>query len=193
MSSLAAWGDESIRIQASEPMYLVAASILEKKPLSQINKLKELAPPNSKKVHWRDMGVNKQSSALQIVAEIPQSTYVVIAAPIKPNRQERARRKCLEVLLPYLESDNVEVLTLESRGDFLDKKDIDFLFYLRRAGIVSSIDVTHATGTADLCLSVPDQILGAYGELLANTSVAPKWLEVWKRIAERITTMRVTP
>lgn len=193
MSSLAAWGDESIRIQASEPMYLVAASILEKKPLSQINKLKELAPPNSKKVHWRDMGVNKQHSALQIVAEIPQSTYVVIAAPIKPNRQERARRKCLEVLLPYLESDNVEVLTLESRGGFLDKKDIDFLFYLRRAGIVSSIDVTHATGTADLCLSVPDQILGAYGELLANTSVAPKWLEIWKRIAERITTMRVTP
>lgn len=193
MSSLAAWGDESIRIQASEPMYLVAASILEKKPLSQINKLKELAPPNSKKVHWRDMGVNKQRAALQIVAEIPQSTYVVIAAPIKPNRQERARRKCLEVLLPYLESNNVEVLTLESRGDFLDKKDIDFLFYLRRAGIVSSIDVTHATGTADLCLSVPDQILGAYGELLANTSVAPKWLEAWKRIAERITTMRVTP
>jgi len=78
-------------------------------------------------------------------------------------------------------------------ASILEEKPPDPLFYLRCAGIVSSIDVTHATGTADPCLSVPDQILGAYGELLANTSANPKWLEIWKRIAERITTMRVIP
>lgn len=193
MGDLTAWGDESVRILAREPMYLLAACILEEKPLTQISELEKLVPSHSQKIHWRDMGVNVQGKALRIIAEIPQSTCIVIASPIKPEKQERARRKCLEVLLAYLESKGIETLILESRGEYLDKKDIDFLFYLRRSNFISTIDVSHAQGASDKCLCVPDQILGAYGELTADPCAVPKWLDDWNVIAEKLTTMQVIP
>lgn len=191
MNGKIAWGDESVRIVADEPMYMVAACIMEKAPLEKVEKLKKLMPPNAKKIHWRDMGTGTQKKALQIISEISHSTYIAVASPIQSNKQERARRKCLEALLPTLEQQGVALLVLESRGSYLDKKDVDFLFYLRRNGLVDSLDLTHATGSSEPCLSIPDQILGAYSELAANKSKKPVWLSVWNKITASITTISV--
>lgn len=77
MDNCTAWGDESIRILAEEPLYLIAACILDNVPDEQIKALENLKPKGAKKVHWRDMGQASQKKALGILSEVPQSTYII--------------------------------------------------------------------------------------------------------------------
>lgn len=190
---ITAWGDESIRVHAAEPTYLIGACILGNDALESIEKIKRIVPKGAKKIHWRDMGNRTQKQALEIIAQAPQTTCIVVATPMNPKRQERSRRKCLEKLLLYLEERAVTTLILESRDSYLDKKDIDFLLYLRRCGVVKDIDIQHRGGSADPFLCMPDQILGAYGELVANEGMKPPtWIDVWNKIAESVETISVS-
>ncbi len=181
-----AWGDESVRLLAEKPMYLIAACVLPEDPKAALAKIAKLMPMNAKKVHWRDMGIKDQKRSLEILSEISHSTYIVVAAPLNGRKQERARRKCLETLLPWLEHEGVSVLVLESRGEHADKKDIDFLLYLRRSQIVESIDLEHADGRAEDHLCIPDQILGAYGEITIAKTRSHAWEPHWEKVARSV-------
>ena len=189
--SFTAWGDESVRITAEEPMYLTGACILDDDALSAIEAIEKLAPKGAKKTHWRDMGVRAQKKALSIISQMAHTTCIVVAAPIKPGNQERARRKCLEKLILRLEALSVETLVLESRDSFLDKKDIDFLLYLRRCGLATKIDVQHRKGSDEPYLCIPDQLLGAYGELVVAKDSQPAWLKEWDAIKGSIETIPI--
>ena len=82
-------------------MYLVAATMLpEHASLAQIE---GLLPKGAAKLHWRDLGIKAQRESLQAIASLDSRSTIVVAAPINPHKQERARRKCLETLLPLLE------------------------------------------------------------------------------------------
>lgn len=181
-----AWGDESVRLLADKPMYLMAACILPRPPKDAIAKIARLMPSNAKKIHWRDMGLKAQKQSLQILSEVPHATSIVVATPLNSRKQERARRKCLETLRPHLEQEGVSVLTLESRGSFADKKDIDFLLYLRRSRVIETIDMGHAEGAAEDRLSIPDQILGAYGEAIVAKAQPRAWAPYWSAIEKSI-------
>ena len=179
-----AWGDESVRMLAREPMYLMAACVLEKGSSSVVNKLIKLKPSHASKIHWREMSIKAQKDSLALIADLAHSTTIVVGAPLNGKKQERARRKCLELLLSSLEAEGVATLILESRGDIADKRDIDFLLFLRRTGLITKIDLKHALGKDEDCLCIPDQILGAYGDLVASADVQPPWKDSWNAVAK---------
>lgn len=190
-TGLTAWGDESIRLSTSTPMYLVAATVVNGDETQAVERLSALKPSNAHKLHWRDMGLKTQQKSLRIISAMDLSTTLVAATPLNGRKQERARRKCLETLLVELESSGVTKLVLESRGTYADKKDIDFLFYLRRSGVVSGIDVAHAEGRAASFLCISDQILGAYGDIITDAKRARAWNESWQAISSKLMVIKV--
>ena len=79
------------------------------------------------------------------MAQIPQWSTVVVATPLNLARQERGRRKALEVLLPALEERGVTQLNLESRWVQEDQFDIDMVRALRSRRVIRDIRVDHVS------------------------------------------------
>lgn len=78
---------------------------------------------------------------------------------------ERARRKCLELLLPTLEKEyGVSRLVLESRETSQDDRDLVFVRGLRSRRFISQLRVDFAPGFSDARLWIADQALGAIGD-----------------------------
>ena len=184
-SKIYAWGDESIRAFANPPVYLLAATIVS--PDEPLEVLSEIKPNNAKKLHWRDMSVKLRVRSISALSEIKHSTTIVIGSPLPKRKQERARRKCLERLLPELESRGVETLVLESRDEEKNKKDIALLLALRTKGYVGKIDITHKPAEKEPRLWIPDQLLGAYGDRLCQSLGSDQWGDPWIHIQNDLT------
>lgn len=176
---LVAWGDESIRVTAPIPAYLMSAVILpEPHNLSELAKVK---PKGAVKLHWRELTDKLRRDALTCIADLGGYGAIVIGSPLPKKKQERGRRKCLEALLPELEKQGVGTLKLESRVLQLNSKDIELLDALRSKHAISAIGVDHAYADEEMSLWVPDIILGAYGDSLCGNS-----REIWQRPWEAI-------
>lgn len=160
-----AWGDESIRMVASPPMYLLAASFFDAEYERELSSLERIKPAGAKKLHWMDMNARLRRASLSALAELPMSHTIVVATPLNGRKQERARRKALEALLPALEARGMTMLVLESRGRINDRRDIELLLALRRQSALSGkLDISHKAGNEDSRLWIPDQILGVFGD-----------------------------
>jgi hypothetical protein len=81
--------------------------------------------------------------------------------PGRDERPERRRRKCLEQLIPHLETLSVTDLVLESRGRADNKKDVDMLNALRSQHRVTASLVRHEIGRREPLLAIPDAVCGA--------------------------------
>ena len=189
--SKTAWGDESVRMTANPPTYLLGATVLTKNPAALIVELEKAKPKGAKKLHWRDLGSKAQNRSLEAIARTQHVTTIVTASPLMGNKQERARRKCLQALLVELEDRGVDTLVLETRDTIEDNKDVDFLYYLKRCGAVSHIVLRHARGQDEPCVTIPDQILGAYGDMISKNARTPNWMESWASIQKRIETIDI--
>lgn len=87
---------------------------------------------------------------------------VVIGAPIDPRRQERARRKCLEALLFYLQDAGVVRLWLESRNDAANRRDIAAVTAARAKQIIQyGLLVDRALPSEEPLLWMADLVAGA--------------------------------
>lgn len=152
------------------------------------SELTKIKPKGSAKLHWRELTDRLRRDALAEVREIGGMTTVVVAAPLPKKKQERGRRKCLEVLLPELERAGVDTLVLESRVLQMNAKDVDMLQAMRAKQAVSSIGIDHAHASEEPSLWIPDQILGAYGDALCG-DVREIWREPWKEILKSVTVL----
>ena len=188
-----AWGDESVRVKADPPMYLLGATVFLDDPFYLLEMLDRIKPKGAKKLHWRDLGVELQKESLEIIARIAHTTTIVIASPLISNKQERARRKCLQEMLIRLDQAHVDCLFLESRSDNQDRKDKDFLFYLQRSKTVTHIDISHIDGKTEIRTCIPDQILGAYVDAHLNNAAMTKWQQSWEKIRDSVTVYSVKP
>ena len=186
-----AYGDESIRTSHTPPLYLLAATVLSEDLGKNEDALRKLMPKGAKKLHWRDMTNRLQAKSLERISSISQTTTIVVASPLDKIRQERARRKCLERLMVCLEEAGVSKLVLESRKDDLDKRDRDCLLYLRRSKAISTIEMEHVPGEDDPRLWLPDQILGAYGDVLSETGHFKKWIENWEPVSDDVEVIEI--
>ena len=184
-----AWGDESIRMHGSPPMYLMCATVFEAGAEDALARLAKAKPRGMHKLHWYDMSDREKARSLQALAEMPHWNAVAIASPLLSSiRPERGRRKCLERLLPALEERGVSALRLESRWRQEDRADIDMVVALRNRKLIGGIQVEHvAPGPAEPRLWVPDQVLGAIGDLLCGTGNPAAWGEAWNEIDRRDT------
>ena len=130
----AAWGDESIRISAPTPTYLMAATILREG--ADTSRLEAIKPKGAAKLHWRELTDRLRRESLEAVAGLEGLTVMVACSPLPKKKQERGRRRCMELLLPELEALGVGLVTLESRVLQMDRKDIDMLQALKSKGAV---------------------------------------------------------
>lgn len=165
-----AWGDESMRQNADPQMYLMCATVFGDDADEGLEKLTRAKPPAMCKLHWRDLREKEKITVVEAMETIPHWSTVVVASPLNGARQERGRRKALEVLLQKLESDGVGLLNLESRWRQEDKADLDLVFALQNRRLIKDIRVRHvAPCVTDPRLWMPDQALGAVGDILCVT------------------------
>lgn len=87
------------------------------------------------------------------------------------------------MLLQRLEADGVGLLNLESRWRQEDKADLDLVFALQNRRLIRDIRVRHVdSGTGDPRLWMPDQVLGAVGDILCGTGNPSAWSRAWERV-----------
>lgn len=166
-----AWGDESVRkSNVPESMYLMGACVCDLDEDSTRSRLNTVKPRNASKLHWRDMQPKLRFKAIDAISGLGLTHVIVAAIPLGDwNTAERARRKCLETLLPVLEREySVDRLVLERRDKAQDARDIRFIDALRSRRFIDSIRVDLVAGAADARLWLPDQLLGSYGDWRAG-------------------------
>ena len=105
MSNLVAWGDESVRTQGQDvPAYYMGVCICNLEEVDVHRMLTTVTKRHVPKLHWRDMTPSEKRKSIPIIERLALSHIVVAAIPLDGSvSSERARRKCLELLLPVLE------------------------------------------------------------------------------------------
>ncbi|MBQ9001466.1 MAG: hypothetical protein IJ087_06400 [Eggerthellaceae bacterium] len=181
-----AYGDESIRMAGTPPFYMMGVALIPDSTQIGPELFGRILPKGSKKLHWRDMNEGLQRKSLRLLSGMERADLVVIASPLAGRKQERARRKCLEALLPSLEGRGVDRLVLESRKPTADKLDIDFVKYAKGSKIIKSIEVVHESGEDEPRLWIADQVLGAMGDYLTRTGGWEYWKDDWEAIGDSI-------
>lgn len=152
-SSLVAYADESsVRHNADHQEYLVCAAIFERSELDEIRKeLRPLLLPGQIKLHWTDEGSSRRRQIVRSVSGVDSFQVIVTNRSEISRKTERYRRKCLETL--YFELGNMKIvdLTLESRQESQNRKDIEHIIALQAAGKCQGIRVTHRREATILC------------------------------------------
>jgi len=174
---MSAWGDESGSNARKDPgTYLMAAAILANEDVgTSRDAMSRLLLPRESKVHWRDDQAARRRQVVNAVLELPVEGFVVVRQSMGGEPSERARRKCLDRLLPELEALGCSSLVLESRGAVQDRRDMAMIDALRRTRAVSSaIKVDHQPGPKDPLLWISDALCGA---VVASRTGDPSYLQ----------------
>lgn len=168
MSSVIAWGDESVQVQGyMNPMYYIGVCLCNSDEGEIRKTLLTAVKRRIKKLHWRDMTRVEKRHSIENIASLSLAHVVVGATPLDGTvSSERARRKCLEYLLPILEHEyDVTHLILESREMTQDQRDLQCVMGLRNRHLIDGLRVDFKPGASDARLWIADQVLGAIGDM----------------------------
>lgn len=160
----AAFVDESESDRARDPgTYILAAAIVAPSAFDQVrSQMLGLRIGKGGKVHWRNEDAQRQMKIITAVSELPLEHVVVVRSCAPQERGERRRRLCLEQLCYELDQLGVHQVTLESRGQADDRRDLHALQGFRARRIVSStLRMYHQPGPVEPMLWVPDAVCGA--------------------------------
>lgn len=163
-----AWGDESGRRlgpDESDPsVYLLGAAIIDMADYDTCRDALLALPRSGPKLHWHDADDRRRTQIMAVVDTLPAQHVVVIAAPMDPSRQERARAKCIERMLHELDQYGVTRLVMENRTQSLNKRDMRLIDRLRGSERVpTGIRLDFGLPSQEPLLWLPDQVLGALG------------------------------
>jgi hypothetical protein len=165
---LHAWVDESAQGrggQLADGIYLLAATVADPTRCDVIrDALRGLIARGSQRLHWVEESEKRRRLIAEAIAEHEVLTTVVIASPLDPRRQERARRRCMERLYYELERMHVEHVWIESRHPSLNRRDLQMIASLRQTGAVSAeLRFDFIRPYDEPMLWVPDAVAGAVG------------------------------
>ncbi|WEV58815.1 hypothetical protein OZX67_08490 [Bifidobacterium sp. ESL0728] len=169
-----AWGDESVRVQGpGSSQYLIGVCLCDKSESDIRAAFKDAHLIQGPKVHWRDMNVSERKRSIKLINSMHFTNLVVSAGPITgAMRPERARRKCLEKLIPALEHDyGITHLRMEARSSKQDMEEMAFMQHLHERGFLDTLRYKLLPGSQDARLWIPDQILGAIGGIDAGITM----------------------
>ncbi len=142
--------------------YVLAATICQ--PTDGIREhMQALRARGQVKVRWRNENDKRRRQIISTVADLPDVTHVAVVRVGPPkDRQERRRRKGLEVLLDELDRRGFKHVVLESRGKHGDRYDLDLVNHLRGARRLSpDLRIEHIRGCDEPLLWIPDAVCGA--------------------------------
>lgn len=161
-----AWADESVRTQDAGPgRYMVGVTLCNLDEAQVRIGFEERKLFHEKKAHWYNMTDPERCKAIDYINGLELRHVVMSAEPLPHTmRPERARRKCLETLLPILEHQyGVTNLFMESRNRKQNKSEIQFIQAMRLRGFINRLEYDLKPGKSDARLWLPDQVLGVTG------------------------------
>ena len=187
-----AYGDESIRRSGvPDPVYLLGAYIADEDQFDLADALSVYVRQDGK-LHWRAHTPRAKRAVCKTISEYSAKYLVVAASPIPEGKgEERARRQALHYLSVLLEGDfGVDSLVLESRQRKQDENDKRIIVLAQQNTVLTSgFCVNHRFGREDKRLWVPDQVVGALGDYLADLDTA----DCWSMIADRVRVEEIDP
>jgi RNase H-fold protein (predicted Holliday junction resolvase) len=162
--------------------YLLAAVVVETAWIDEIRQvLRSLLYQRQERLHWRDEEAPRRTKIAEAIGGLDLAATVVIGTPLAKSKQERARRKCLEALLPNLEAMGVTRVVMEERTRSLVEADRKMLTAVRgKRLITNALRVETARPKEEPMLWLPDSVAGAFGA--ARDRGKPEWLELMRRV-----------
>jgi hypothetical protein len=159
-----AWGDESGSVPSLDPgAFLLAAAVCAVGDLDGLReRMTRMRRPSEKKIHWRDDSRVRHDEVTREIAAAGVEAIVVVRVGSLDERPERRRRKCFERFAAEVERSGCGILTMESRGAGLDRKDRDMVDAMRAARTLDgTLRLEHAPGPAEPMLWIADAVCGA--------------------------------
>ena len=165
--------------------YILAAVVRDPASCEPVRAdLRSLLLRKQVRLHWRDEDAARRGTIAAAVASVEMTAVVVVGVPVAKAKQERARRLCLEVLLPHLSGLGVSQVWLEARTPSLNKADMAMVLALRgQRAIPGTLRVEVARPLEEAMLWLPDAVAGAVG---ADHDGDPRWLAVMRHRITRI-------
>lgn len=137
-----------------------------------------------KRLHWRDEEAARRDKIITVLASVDMAAVVVVGMPVAKAKQERARRLCMEELLPRLDQMGVARVWLESRTQTLNRADEKMVLALRGRRLISrELRVEVARPLEEPMLWIPDVVAGAVG---AARDGDPRWLDALREVVTEI-------
>ncbi|MGB8019922.1 MAG: hypothetical protein WCF04_01700 [Candidatus Nanopelagicales bacterium] len=182
---LHAWVDESMRLTPHEGTYILAAVVCDPTCTDDTrDQMRALLLRGQSRLHWHDERNDRRSTIAASIASIDMAALVVVGTPVATAKQERARRLCMEVLLPRLGNLGVNLVWLESRTPALNQADSRMVRALRGKQLIPrALRVESARPTEEPMLWIPDALAGAVN---AARNDDPRWLNVMRQTVEII-------
>jgi ribosomal protein L39E len=129
----------------------------------------------NQRLHWRDENVKRRRTIAATIAEDDIAHTVVIGTPLNEQKQERARRICMESMLMELDRRGVRQVWMESRKPSQDLKDLKMLDAARSKGFLGAgLRLDFARPKAEPMLWIPDAVAGALGAALKADDMIPR-------------------
>lgn len=159
-----AYTDESFHEAANGGFYVLAAAMFAPAALGDVRDVVMSLRGRRKvdKLHWSQMDRREQVEAAKRLADAGGAYLVAVATPVPRRRQERARARCMTVLVGELYGRGVTRMVAESRQEVLDRRDVETVrgarFGLPRG---TRFHISHMPGALEPVLWAADIVAGA--------------------------------
>lgn len=154
----AAYVDESYDLNIG--VYILTASIVDLADAEEARYVLRSLQQGGEKLHWSKEPQQRRNEVTKAVSALGFASVSVIGSGVHVHA-ERARRKCMEVLLPELEGAGVETVTFEARQARNDKQDRELIAACRRKRLLSSrLHASFLGGESEPLLRLPDIVCG---------------------------------
>ena len=160
---LHAWIDESIHLDAGNSFYVLAAAVGDPSSSDMIrDQLRALVPGRRPRLHWHKEEGSDRLIIVDAVGKLDLAHLVVVGSPVSQRKQERARRKCAELLFHRLSEMGVSQAFIEARTPTQNQKDMRMVRGFRGAKTIAADPrVDFARPLEEPMLWVPDAVAGA--------------------------------
>jgi hypothetical protein len=165
--------DESLRVR--DGLYVLAAVIIADDDVEHHREaLRALLHRGQRRLHWRDESARRRDQIIGTARRLRHTGAVVVGIGMAPQRQERARRKCIEYLLAELTSRGIASVVFDRRHEELDARDRALIAALKRQrSLPAAFCASWQPATDEPLLWLPDIAAGAAA--LATTGVTVYW------------------
>lgn len=151
--------DESFGEIHGRRTYILSAACVEDDAIDLVRATLLDLNPGEGKLHWRRERIEFRRRALLAMSRLP-ATFLVVTRTSSLERPERQRRLCLQTLVTHLDTLDVRLATLESRGATGDRFDREALDWRARVG-QSHVRIRHWHGALEPVLWMADFVCSA--------------------------------
>jgi hypothetical protein len=149
--------------QDNQGTYLLAAVVCDSAACQPVREmLRSLRYRRQPRLHWNAEEGPRRMKIAESIGALSLPATVVVGMPLAKSKQERARAKCMEALLPELEAQKVGQVWLEARTPSLIQRDMRLVDGFRSQRLITpAIRVDTALPSEEPMLWLPDAVAGA--------------------------------